>query len=312
MKKFRFTINTLAVLVFTLALVTVAQAQAARTWVSGVGDDVNPCSRTAPCRTFAGSISKTAQDGEMNCLDPGSFGTVTIAKSITIDCHEVFAGILSSGTNGINIPFDSFAPGDSRKTVRLRNLNINGNDTGSVGVNITGPTATGTKVFIEDCLIDGNFGGTARGILDFRAAGGALVINNTTVRSMGSSGISVVPVSGSNGPNVTITNSRVANCTFGVAVANGIKVTISGSVFVSNNTGIRADGLGSVISVDHCVVSNNAGTGFVANDATIFVSFTVAMNNLTLATIGGTGIVSSYGNNQTGGVAFPSTGTNPT
>ena len=85
-----------------------AHAQASRTWVSGVGDDVNPCSRTAPCKTFAGAISKTALNGEINCLDPGGFGAVTITKSITIDCHEIFASILNSGTNGINIPFDSF------------------------------------------------------------------------------------------------------------------------------------------------------------------------------------------------------------
>jgi len=37
---------------------------------SGVGDDANPCSRTAPCKTFAGAISKTAAAGEINCLDP--------------------------------------------------------------------------------------------------------------------------------------------------------------------------------------------------------------------------------------------------
>src|SRR5438552_2281255 len=91
-----------------------AHAQATRTWVSGVGDDVNPCSRTAPCKTFAGAISKTAVNGEINCLDPGGFGAVTITKSITIDCHEIFASILSSGTNGINIPFDSFGAGDTR------------------------------------------------------------------------------------------------------------------------------------------------------------------------------------------------------
>src|SRR3979409_1087946 len=78
-----------------------AQAQATRTWVSGVGDDANPCSRTAPCKTFAGAISKTASAGEINCLDPGGFGAVTITKSITIDCHEVFASILNSGTNGV-------------------------------------------------------------------------------------------------------------------------------------------------------------------------------------------------------------------
>src|SRR5499426_3189179 len=81
-----------------------AQAQASRTWVSGVGDDLNPCSRTAPCKTFAGAISKTAVNGEINCLDPGGFGAVTITKSITIDCHEVYAGVLqSANSNGVNI-----------------------------------------------------------------------------------------------------------------------------------------------------------------------------------------------------------------
>ena len=92
-----------------------AQAQASRTWVSGVGDDANPCSRTAPCKTFAGAISKTALNGEINCLDPGGFGAVTITKSITIDCHEIFASILNAGTNGINIPFDSFGAGGREK-----------------------------------------------------------------------------------------------------------------------------------------------------------------------------------------------------
>src|ERR1700742_3141336 len=87
---------------------TAASAQASRTWVSGVGDDANPCSRTAPCKTFAGAISKTAVNGEINCLDPGGFGAVTITKSITLDCHEIFSSILVAGTNAINIPFDSF------------------------------------------------------------------------------------------------------------------------------------------------------------------------------------------------------------
>src|SRR3954470_24261538 len=75
-----------------------ANAQASRTWVSGVGDDANPCSRTAPCKTFPGAISKTAVGGEINCLDPGGFGAVTITKSLTIDCHEVFASSLVAGT----------------------------------------------------------------------------------------------------------------------------------------------------------------------------------------------------------------------
>src|ERR1700730_8489913 len=80
-----------------------AQAQATRTWVSGVGDDANPCSRTAPCKTFAGAISKTAPSGEINALDSGGFGAVTITKAITIDGGGNIAGVLVSGTNAIVI-----------------------------------------------------------------------------------------------------------------------------------------------------------------------------------------------------------------
>jgi len=78
-----------------------AQAQATRTWVSGVGDDANPCSRTAPCKTFAGAISKTAPAGEINCLDPGGFGGVTITKSLSIVCDYTEGGVLSAGA-GVN------------------------------------------------------------------------------------------------------------------------------------------------------------------------------------------------------------------
>src|SRR6188472_885924 len=80
-----------------------ANAQATRTWVSGVGDDANPCSRTAPCKTFAGAISKTATGGEINCLDPGGFGGLTITKSIAIDCHFTGGGILAASANGVII-----------------------------------------------------------------------------------------------------------------------------------------------------------------------------------------------------------------
>src|SRR5256886_3806650 len=85
------------------AFATVAHGQATRTWVSGVGDDVNPCSRTAPCKTFAGAISKTASGGEIDALDPGGFGAVTITKSITIAGDGTLASILASGTNGVNV-----------------------------------------------------------------------------------------------------------------------------------------------------------------------------------------------------------------
>src|SRR6476660_8340639 len=89
--------------VFAGSFATPAFAQATRTWVSGVGDDANPCSRTAPCKTFAGAISKTAAFGEINCLDPGGFGAVTITKSISIICGGTFGSILAGGGNGINV-----------------------------------------------------------------------------------------------------------------------------------------------------------------------------------------------------------------
>src|SRR5689334_25426295 len=107
-----------------VAAASPAAAQATRTWVSGVGDDANPCSRTAPCKTFAGAISKTAAAGEINCLDPGGFGAVTITKSITIDCSHTLAGVLVSGTNAIIV---SAGAGDR---IILRGLDINGVGTG--------------------------------------------------------------------------------------------------------------------------------------------------------------------------------------
>src|SRR5712691_10767960 len=99
----RKVLNLLAVVVFICAFATLTQAQATRTWVSGVGDDANPCSRTAPCKTFAGAISKTAAGGEISVLDPGGYGGVTITKSITINGIDQHAGILVSGTNGVSI-----------------------------------------------------------------------------------------------------------------------------------------------------------------------------------------------------------------
>src|SRR5216684_3161674 len=121
MNKFRLTIKILAIATFMFAFASLAQAQATRTWVSGVGDDVNPCSRTAPCKTFAGAISKTASPGEIDALDPGGFGSVTITKSITIDGGGgQVASILSSGTFAITV---AAQPND---VVTIENLRIQG------------------------------------------------------------------------------------------------------------------------------------------------------------------------------------------
>src|SRR5438067_4498283 len=120
-----------ALVLLALALPSPAFGQATRTFVSGVGDDLNPCSRTAPCKTFAGAISKTAAGGEINCLDPGGYGTVTITKSITIDCTGTFGSILAAGTNGVNVN-DSASGTPNTIKVTLRGLFINGAGTGTV------------------------------------------------------------------------------------------------------------------------------------------------------------------------------------
>src|SRR5881392_3413050 len=109
MKKFGFTFKFFILAIFCLSFSVAVEAQATRTWVSGVGDDVNPCSRTAPCKTFAGAISKTFINGEIDCLDEGGFGTVTITKSMTIDgtFGSGFGSILSSGVTGVNVNLTS-------------------------------------------------------------------------------------------------------------------------------------------------------------------------------------------------------------
>jgi hypothetical protein len=152
MKKSLFSIST--VLIFLLFQSVAGRAQATRTWVSGVGDDVNPCSRTAPCKTFAGALSKTVAGGEINCIDPGGFGAVTITKALTIDCSSTQAGVLVAGTNGIVV---SAGAGD---TVTLRGLDIFGTISGLNGILFN----TGGALIVEKCTIRGfNAPGTSRG-----------------------------------------------------------------------------------------------------------------------------------------------------
>ncbi len=145
---------------FTLLLVLTALTFACRAggWrkpaepgFPGVGDDAQPCSRTAPCKTFAGAISKTAPGGEIDCLDPGGFGAVTITKAITIDCTGTHGSILVSGTNAIIV---NAGAGDK---VILRGLSINGVGTGLSGIRFL----AGAQLAVEQCFI---FGFTGNGI----------------------------------------------------------------------------------------------------------------------------------------------------
>lgn len=251
-------LRVLAIFAFAITFTTAINAQATRTWVSGVGDDVNPCSRTAPCKTFAGAISKTAANGEINALDPGGFGTINITKSMTIDgSNPNMASILAAGTTGVIVN------ALSTDTVILRNLTINGAGTGVNGIRILNAKA----VYIENCVIfnfTGSSATTGRGITDERAhAGGFLYINNTTVMKNVQSNLFVGPTGG--GVTVEVNNSRFLGSTAnsGAAIRGGSKASLTNSVFSGNlNFGIvvEADAAGTFAAIDSSVITNN-GTG---------------------------------------------------
>ncbi|MDX6528226.1 MAG: hypothetical protein QOH41_516 [Blastocatellia bacterium] len=299
MNKFRFTIKVLAIAIFTLAFATMTQAQATRTWVSGVGDDVNPCSRTAPCKTFAGAISKTAVDGEIDALDPGGFGTVTITKSITLDGGPTGeASILASGVSaGVTV---SITANSGSNFVQLRNLSINGsgNPFGQNGVRIVNGVA-GLTVNIENCVIFSFRAGNGRGISDERTASGKLYVEDTLIKNNSASAAVVIPGGGAT-VNAVFTNVRFeTNGSAGLGAEPNTKVTANNCVAVNNGgKGFVAEGAASAeLNLNNCVSSHNA-TGVAANGgATTRMSNTIITNNPTLGVdFSGGGTVVTFGN----------------
>ncbi|MEK6280740.1 MAG: hypothetical protein AABN95_10340 [Acidobacteriota bacterium] len=182
MTNLRSTLHLCVVVIIVAVTASVAQGQASRTWVSGVGDDVNPCSRTTPCRTFAGAIAKTAIGGEIGVLDPSGYGVIVISKSVTIDGTGTMASVVAgSGSTGITINITNAA--DTARSVRIRGLSINGVGTGTHGINVI----AASKVSIEDTIIDGF---TRNGL---NVAAGQVFVRNTTIRNNENLGISVAP-----------------------------------------------------------------------------------------------------------------------
>ena len=296
MNKFRFTMMALAIMAFTLMISSSAQAQATRTWVSGVGDDANPCSRTAPCKTFAGAISKTADQGEIDCLDPGGFGAVTITKSITIDgtTGAGFGGILAAGTTAINVN-DSGSGAPNSKIVILRNLSLDGAGTGLVGINYT----SAARVHVESCLIFGFRGNgvNSHAIVANLAAGGGqrLYVKNCTIEENSGDGIKGTGPAG--GLNVLVENTQVSQCNNGVTSAANSKFTIVNSSFYHNTTTGVGAGVGSVgIELESCVMTGNAnGLGVVAGTSRIA---NCRITNNTNGIVFAGGAVQSFGDNK--------------
>lgn len=265
MNSFVFRTIFLSLIVFSAALLV--QAQATRTWISGVGDDANPCSRTAACKTFAGAISKTASGGEINCLDPGGFGTVTINKSITIDCTGTYGSILVTTGNAITINYNTGGP------VRIRGLSITGQGQGVNGIVIT----MGSRVYIEDSVIDG-FAGS--GILMQNSAAGQLYVDDTTIRNNLGFGINILPPSTLTSTMISgsITNSRIIG---------------------QNNTGIITQT--SDFAVSNCIISGNSTGISTSTNGTVRISGNTISENFTGIAPGNKGLIISYGNNAIGG-----------
>ena len=287
-------INLLATAAVTSLLsvlcLTPAHAQATRTWVSGVGDDFNPCSRTAPCKTFAGAITKTAAGGEINCLDSGGFGAVTITKAIQIYCEGVIGGVLASATNGIVINLPSAAD-----EVFLRGLDINGAGT-TLGINGIRMISAGT-LHVQNCLIR-NFSGQG---IDFRPTGAArLFVQDTYISEIGSAGIHVQPAVGGSAlvavTRVSLNNNNIGirtNATAGGTViasvrdslfasnitagANAISTGAQSSIMIVNSTiantganGLNASGSNAVIRISKSTLLGNSGSFVAAGGALVF------------------------------------------
>jgi len=275
----RSIVQSLVVLSFMMAFSCLAQAQT-RTWVSGVGDDLNPCSRTAPCKTFAGAISKTADKGEIDCLDPGGFGTVTITKSITIDgtTGAGFGSILAAGTNGVNVN-DSATATPNTIVVMLKNLSINGASTGFDGVRFT----SGKALFIENCHIFGFRGnGTSSDALEILVNSAAVTfavhVKDSKFENNTGDGIRQGVTAGI--LNASYDGLRLASNAKGLEATGGT-ANISNSVVDNNSTsGLLASG-GAVMNADNNVVTTN-GTGISsATASTVRISLNAVHRNTT-------------------------------
>jgi hypothetical protein len=224
-----------------------AKAQATRTWVSGVGDDANPCSRTAPCKTFAGAISKTLAGGEINVLDPGGFGALTITKAITIRSDHIEAGVLVSGTNGIVV-----TAGATDKVV-LEGLDFDGVGTGLNGVNFT----TGLAVYVLRCAIR-NF--TQNGINVTSNTPGARIFVKDSFIENNAGGVNVQ--GNGTGNTAAIADTVIdGNTSFAVQATNsGNVIGLLRSVLSSSPTAIGVTGGAQVISFGPSNVINGAGS----------------------------------------------------
>jgi len=255
-----------------LAMGGIAEAQATRTWVSGVGDDANPCSRTAPCKTFAGAISKTAAGGEISTLDPGGFGAVTITKSITISGDGTLSGILAAGTNGVIVN------AGVNDVVILRNLSIHGAGTGINGIRFL----AGRLLHVEDCTIS-SFG--TRGIDVVHTSTttpGHLSVIDTTITNIGSVAVRIDNGAGAVSPSASLSNVRIDRALIGFDTLKASVGTLSGSVITNvTNQAAVAENTSVLNVVDSVITKNGTGVAAFTSGSTIRITDARIFNNTT-------------------------------
>jgi hypothetical protein len=271
-----------------------AFAQATRTWVSGVGDDVNPCSRTAPCKTFAGAISKTAAGGEISVLDPGGFGGVTATKSITLNGTGTLAGILSAGTFGVQVN-DSASGSPGTAIVIIRDISINGAGTGTFGVRVI----SGKTVMVDHCWIYGINSATGRGI-DVAVAGTInLKVINSVIENITEDGIHLNSSGGQ--VNAMINNTEIMNCAGdAIEAANNVRGAVSNSRIFLDGNGIRTTASNSLFNLDDLFISQVGVALQASATSAIRVSDSIIAQNSTGISLNGGTIESFQGNSLIG------------
>jgi len=281
-KTLRFILTAVLVVGFS----TVTFGQATRTWVSGVGDDANPCSRTAPCKTFAGAISKTATGGEISVLDPGGFGAVTITKSITLNGTGTLAGILASLVNGIIVN------GAGTSTVILRDISINGATNGLNGIRFL----AGATLMVDHCWI---YGFTQNGIDVAVGAVSNLKVINTVFENIGQDGMHLNSTGGQ--VNAMINNTEIMNCAGdGIEAASNVRGAVSNSRIFLDGNGIRTTGTNSLFNLDDLFIDQVGIALQASNTSAIRISDSIIAQNATGISLNGGTIESFQGNSLIG------------
>jgi hypothetical protein len=304
---------TATAMLLGLGFAAPASAQATRTWISGVGDDANPCSRTAPCKTWAGAISKTAGGGEIDCLDPGGFGSVTITKSITLDCGGgeggQAGGILNSGVSGVIINDPNGGTTPTLKVV-LRNMNINGAGTtvGTYAVRFL----SGKSLMLENVVISNQgTGGAAAVSFEPSAAsvGAKLVMTNVNISNTAPNDPTLgnaVQLQSVGGVAVTgvLDHVTITDSAFALDAEDGATVTVTNSTLSNSFRGVHANSAsvtGAVVNLDGVTIANNSNFGIASvGTAKVRMANTALYNNVGSLKIAPTATILSFGNNRIG------------